>query len=57
MVERQAVFLEFAAKRPLERIEQWAKTLACPVMQVDTTKPISENMDLISNQYFKSIKA
>ena len=54
MVERQTAFLDFAAKRPLTRIEQWAKTLVCPVMQVDTTKPVFENVELIAEQYFKN---
>ncbi len=29
MYERQTAFLDFAAKRPLTKIEQWAKTLTC----------------------------
>ena len=53
MYERQKAFLEFAAKRPLERIEQWARTLTCPIMQLDTTKPISENVELIVENYTK----
>lgn len=51
MYERQTAFLDFAAKRPLDGIEQWAKTLTCPVMRVDSTKPVSENVALIVEEY------
>jgi hypothetical protein len=53
MYERQAAFLDFASKRPLDRIEQWAMTLTCPIMQVDTTKPVSENVELITEEYLR----
>lgn len=51
MYERQTAFLDFAAKRPLIRIEQFAQTLACPIMRADGTKPVSENVALIAEEY------
>jgi len=53
MYERQMSFLDFAARRPLTRIEQWAKTLTCPVMHIDSTKPIFENVEMISEGYLR----
>ena len=35
MYEQQVKFANFAAARSLERIEQWAKTLVCPVISID----------------------
>ncbi|MCL2462008.1 MAG: AAA family ATPase [Defluviitaleaceae bacterium] len=37
MHEREAEFLDFAASRPLEKIERWAETLTCPVIRIDGT--------------------
>ncbi len=51
MYERQTAFLDFAAKRPLTRIEQFAQTLACPVMYVDAVKPVFQNVALIAEEY------
>jgi shikimate kinase len=55
MYERQMAFLDFASKRPLTRIEQWAKTLICPVMQVDSTRPVFENVELIAEEYLRKM--
>ena len=35
MYEQNMKFLDFAAARSLSGIEEWAKTLACPVIRVD----------------------
>lgn len=51
MYEQQLKFVDFVASRSLSRIEQWAETLACPVIHVDGTKPISENAEWIAKQY------
>lgn len=35
MYEQEQKFFDFVASRPLEKIEQWAETLACPVIRID----------------------
>lgn len=35
MYEGNQSFMEFVASRPLEHIDRWAETLACPVVEVD----------------------
>ncbi|MCL2362125.1 MAG: AAA family ATPase [Defluviitaleaceae bacterium] len=35
----------------LQRHEQWAKEISCPVLRVDGTRPIIENAMLIAKQY------
>ncbi len=57
MYERQAEFLDFTANRPLTRIEQWAKTLSCPMMQVDSTKAIHKNVALFEEEYLRLRRA
>lgn len=38
MYKQQQDFYDFAASRPLERIEKWAETLVCPVVRIDGTE-------------------
>lgn len=51
MFEQEQKFLDFVATRPLAQIETWAKTLSCPVLCLDATKPIHENAGEIVSQY------
>ena len=44
-------FIEFARKRDLSAIDQWANTLTCPIIRLDATKPISENTKEITTAY------
>jgi len=37
----------------LERHEKWEAELICPVLRADGTKPISENVELIAEQYLR----
>jgi len=37
MYEQQSGFVDFVAKRPLSRIEQWAETLTCPMLRIAGT--------------------
>ena len=54
MYEGQIKFIDFAASRPLERIDQWAATLTCPVIRVDGTEDWRTNAEKIAKQYLKS---
>ena len=51
MFEQQQKFLDFAMSRSLMPIEQWLEKLTCPVLRVDGTKDISENVKWIVSQY------
>lgn len=42
MYEQELEFYDFVASRSLTPMEQWKKTLACPIVRVDGTKPIEE---------------
>lgn len=42
MYKQELKFYDFVASRSLTPMEQWAKTLACPVVQLDGTQPVEE---------------
>ena len=42
MYEQEESFFAFAAKRTPEKIEKWIKTVACPVLRIDSRKPTEE---------------
>lgn len=56
MYEQHLKFVDFVASRSLLRIEKWAETLTCPVIHVDGTKPISENVEWIVEQIIERSK-
>lgn len=47
MYEQQLKFVDFVAKRSLLKMEQWAQTLVCPVIQLDGTNLISDNVKTV----------
>jgi hypothetical protein len=51
MYEQEQGFLEFVRTRNLSIIDEWTKTLACPILHLDGTKAISENIQLIIEGY------
>ena len=51
MYEQQLGFREWAAARPLSKIDEWAQTLACPLVRVDGTKAVAENAAWIAQRY------
>ena len=46
--EQQKEFLQFAASRPLEPVVKWGRSLRCPIICLNGTKPVSENALLIA---------
>lgn len=42
MYEQEESFFAFSAKRTPEKIEKWIKTVACPVLRIDSRKPTEE---------------
>jgi adenylate kinase family enzyme len=47
LYEQEQKFFNFVASRSLSGVEQFANTLACPVIKVDGTKSVSEIVDEI----------
>jgi len=51
MAEGHARFMDFAASRDLSRIDKWAETLDCPIMQVDGAIDWSVNAARIATRF------
>ena len=51
MHQQQLKFQQWAATRDLTKIDQWAKTLTCPVIHMDGTREIAENVKWIAHYY------
>lgn len=51
MYHQQNQFMGFAATRPLSKIDEWAETLTCPILHVDSTEDWRTNAARIA-EYF-----
>ena len=51
LYESEENFFAFAAKRTPEKIENWLPKCTCPVLRIDSTKPVSEIVGAISRVY------
>ena len=47
LFEQEEKFFRFVESRNENTVEEWVKSLKCPVIRIDGTKPIDENTDLI----------
>lgn len=47
LYEREENFFQLVKARPENTVEEWVKSLECPVIRIDGTKSIEENVDLI----------
>ncbi|MBQ9151240.1 MAG: AAA family ATPase [Clostridia bacterium] len=47
LYEREKTFLDMVSARSETYVTEWAKTLRCPVLFVDGTRPVAENMAYI----------
>lgn len=45
--EREERFFDFVKSRAENTVEEWVQCLNCPVIRIDGTKPIEENINLI----------
>lgn len=50
LYQREKLFLEFVQSRAEDAVEKWVRSLACPVIRVDGTKPVEENINFIVAQ-------
>lgn len=51
MYKQHLAFVEFVRTRTSDRIVQWKRKLKCPVITIDSTKPVSKNIELILQEY------
>ena len=50
LYERETRFFDMVNAREEHMVETWTGLLSCPVIQVDGTKPVGENVDFIISQ-------
>jgi adenylate kinase family enzyme len=53
MYESEKVFLEFVKSRDVKSVEQWSDTLNCPIINIDGTRDIMDNVGLIKETYLR----
>lgn len=53
LYEQEEAFFRFVDSRAEDAVEEWLKSIGCPILRVDGTKPIEENVELIANQLFQ----
>ncbi len=52
MYGQQQQFLSFVANRSHDHISHYASTLSCPIIAIDGTKSIDENINLITARFY-----
>lgn len=50
LYEQEEKFFEFVKSRPENMVEKWVRSLKCPILRIDGTKPIEENVDFVMEQ-------
>lgn len=50
LYEQEERFFDFVRSRAEDTVEEWIQSLNCPVIRIDGTKPIEENIDIIIEQ-------
>ena len=55
LYEQEERFFDFVTSRAENTVEEWAKTLSCPIIRVDGTRPIAENINLIYSDFMEHI--
>ena len=48
LYESEEAFFQTVAARPEDYAESWARTLPCPVVVVDGTRPVEENVERLA---------
>ena len=47
LYEREEEFLRFVEARPEDAVEEWLRSVRCPVIRADGTRPLAENVERI----------
>ena len=51
--EQEEKFFDFVEAQPENTVEEWVQSLKCPVLRIDGTKPIEENVNFIMGKNTK----
>ena len=50
LYEQEQKFFQYVKTRTMEKTEDWLKTVTCPIIFLDGTKPIEQNIKIIQNK-------
>ncbi len=50
LYEQEGKFFELVKSRPENTVEEWIQSLKCPIIRIDGTKPVEENVAFIIEQ-------
>ncbi|MXP74021.1 AAA family ATPase [Lachnospiraceae bacterium WCA-9-b2] len=50
LYEQEERFFDFVKSRTEDTVEKWISSLKCPIIRIDGTKPIEENINLVIEQ-------
>ncbi len=50
LFEQEERFFDFVKSRAEDTVEKWIQSLKCPIIRIDGTKPIEENINLVIEQ-------
>lgn len=50
LYEKEEAFFAYVGSRAEDTVEEWVKILHCPILRVDGTKPIEENVRLLKTE-------
>ena len=48
--EKEERFFDFVKSRSENAVEEWVRSLKCPILRIDGTKSVEENLDFIMEQ-------
>lgn len=48
LYEQEQHFFDFVQSKPENSVEEWLRTLTCPVLRVDGTRPVEDNVNFIT---------
>ena len=49
-MNRKSAFFDLVKSRAENTVEKWIQSLNCPIIRIDGTKPIEENINLVIKQ-------
>lgn len=50
LYQQEARFFSLVQSRPENTVEEWIQALSCPILRLDGTRPVAENIDYIIQQ-------
>ena len=45
LAEKENAFFSLVSSRPEDYVTDWLQTIDCPVIRIDGTRPVEENVD------------